>query len=100
LEPRKYTVEGGDAQPARSEYEDGTKKAHKTGPVAPAPGATDQAIAEYTKWLAIFTAFLVLATIGLFVSGERTVDVARQSANAAKDSADAAKKPPIYQNKR
>jgi len=36
--------------------------------------------------------FLVLATIGLFISGERNVSVARRSADAARDSADAAKK--------
>ena len=49
--------------------------------------STDEAVAEYTKWLAIFTLFLVLATIGLFISGERNVEVARMSANAAKTSA-------------
>jgi len=36
--------------------------------------------------------FLVLATLGLFISGERNVEVARRSADAAKDSADAANK--------
>ena len=35
-------------------------------------------------------AFLVLANIALFISGERNVDVARKSAKAVKNSADAA----------
>lgn len=52
---------------------------------------TEEAIAEYTKWLAIFTLFLVLATVGLFVSGERSVEVAGRSADAAKQSADVAR---------
>src|SRR5215216_1312146 len=41
---------------------------------SPAPrthNPTEEAIATYTKWLAIFTPFLVLATISLFISGER-----------------------------
>jgi hypothetical protein len=54
--------------------------------------STDQAIANYTKWVAIFTLFLVLATIALFVSGERNVEVARKSANAARKSADTAER--------
>ena len=41
--------------------------------------ATDKAIAKYTKWLAVFTGFLVLANILLFVSGERSIEVARRS---------------------
>jgi hypothetical protein len=48
---------------------------------------SDKAIARYTKWLAIFTLFLVLATIGLFVSGERAVRVGNRSADAAHQSA-------------
>ena len=60
------------------------------GSPAPSCGnSIDRAIADYTKWLAIFTMFLVLATIGLFVSGERNVGVARRSAEAAQSSADA-----------
>jgi hypothetical protein len=47
--------------------------------------ATDKAIAKYTKLLAVFTGFLVLATILLFVSGERSIGVARRSATAAKE---------------
>ncbi|HWK96046.1 MAG TPA: hypothetical protein VNR39_11535 [Pseudolabrys sp.] len=53
--------------------------------------STEEAIADYTKWLAIFTLFLVLATIGLFISGERNVEVARKSADAARQSAEASK---------
>lgn len=46
-----------------------------------------------TDWLLVlFNGLLVAATIALFVSGERNVEVARKSANAAKDSADAANK--------
>ena len=51
---------------------------------------TDEAVAEYTKWLAVFTMFLVLTTVGLYISGERNVQVANRSAIAAKNSADAA----------
>ncbi len=51
------------------------------------PNPTEEAIADYTKALAVFTAFLVLATLLLFVSGERNVDVARQTAEAANRSA-------------
>jgi hypothetical protein len=52
----------------------------------------EQAIADYTRWLAVFTALLVLATVALFVSGERNVEVAGRSADAAKEGAAAAKK--------
>jgi hypothetical protein len=57
---------------------------------SPAPStrnSTDETIAGYTKWLAIFTLFLVLANIGLFISGERNVEVARKSADAAGQAA-------------
>lgn len=52
---------------------------------------TEQLIADYTRWLAVFTALLVLATVALFVSGERNVEVATKAANAARDGAEAAK---------
>lgn len=53
---------------------------------------TEEAIAEYTKWLAVFTAFLVLATIGLFVSGERMAKISKFSADAANRSAEIAER--------
>jgi hypothetical protein len=53
--------------------------------------ATEEALAHYTKWLAILTAFLVMATLLLFVSGERNVAVAEQSAQAAREAANAAR---------
>lgn len=60
--------------------------------VAPKPhNPAEEAIADYTRWLAIFTSLLVLATVALFVSGERNVEVASRSADAAKVSAQAAK---------
>jgi len=52
---------------------------------------TEEVIAEYTKWLAVFTALLVLATIALFVSGERNVEVANRGAKAAQQSANVAR---------
>jgi hypothetical protein len=78
---------------AKPSYSDQRAGDENSGRVSPAPSrgnATDEAIAEYTKWLAIFTLFLVLATVGLFISGERNVEVARQAANAARQSADLA----------
>jgi hypothetical protein len=54
--------------------------------------ASEDAVARYTKWLAILTLFLVLATIGLFISGERNVEVARVTAEAARESAETTKK--------
>lgn len=62
------------------------------GPPPRTHNPTEQAIADYTRWLAVFTALLVLATISLYVSGERNVDAARKSAKAAIESADAAVK--------
>ena len=45
-----------------------------------------------TDWLLVlFNGLLVLATVALFVSGERNVEVARESANAAQQSANVAK---------
>jgi hypothetical protein len=59
--------------------------------VAPTPhNPTEEAIADYTRWLAVFTALLVLATVALFYSGERNIEIARESADAAKKSADIA----------
>jgi hypothetical protein len=84
----------GNAQPeAKPAYSDQGTSAENSSRASPTPSvsnATDEAIAEYTKWVAIFTLFLVLATIGLFISGERNVEVARQSADAAARAADVA----------
>lgn len=54
--------------------------------------ANEGAIVEYTRWLAFFTAALVLATIALFISGERNVQISRRFAQAAQTSAEAALK--------
>jgi hypothetical protein len=51
----------------------------------------EETIAEYTRVLAVFTGLLVLATIALFVSGERNVKVATEAAKAAQDAANAAR---------
>jgi hypothetical protein len=46
-----------------------------------------------TDWLLVlFNGLLVLATVALFVSGERSVDAARKSAEAAQKAAEAAQK--------
>jgi hypothetical protein len=50
------------------------------------PKSSEEALVQYTKWLALFTAILALATIALFVSGERNVDVARKAADTASDA--------------
>jgi hypothetical protein len=45
-----------------------------------------------TEWLLVlFNGLLVLATVTLFISGERSVTAARKSANAAQQSADVGK---------
>jgi hypothetical protein len=77
------------SEPAYSEQQTSSEYPPRSSAPPSHRNATDEAIAEYTKWLAIFTLFLVLATIGLFVSGERNVEVARKTASAAKESADA-----------
>lgn len=64
--------------------------AHGTVPTH--TNSAEEAVAEYTRWLAFFTAALVFATFALFVSGERNVEVAGRSADAARESAVAAKK--------
>jgi hypothetical protein len=87
----KYSYGQENAEPAYSEQQAGNENALRSSASPRSSSPTDQAIAEYTKWLAIFTLFLVLATIGLFISGERNVQVARRSADAAKQSADAAR---------
>jgi hypothetical protein len=78
-------------KPAYSEQQTSGENAPRTSPPPSSTKSTDDAIANYTKWLAIFTMFLVLATIGLFISGERSVQVARINALAARESADVAK---------
>jgi hypothetical protein len=79
------------AQATHSEQQSGNKDLGGTS-VAPAhTNPAEEAIAEYTRWLAFFTAALVFATIALFISGERNVEVARESAEAAGRSANAAK---------
>jgi hypothetical protein len=58
---------------------------------------TDKALARYTWWLTAFTGVLALATIalciatiGLYVAGEKHIEVALKAANAAETSAKAA----------
>lgn len=57
---------------------------------------TEEAIARYNKYLAIFTGILAvatvglgLATIGLYLTGEKQIAVAKESADAAKLNAQA-----------
>src|ERR1700733_1965537 len=76
-------------EPAYSEQQSGGNNPSGTSSSPSSTKSTDEAIADYTKWLAIFTMFLVLATIGLFISGERSVQVARLNALAAKNAANA-----------
>ncbi len=57
---------------------------------------TEEAIAYYNKWLMFFTAILAvatvglgLATVGLYLTGEKQIAVAKESADAAKLNAEA-----------
>jgi hypothetical protein len=89
----KQKMEGSNEnQATQSEQQHTNKQALRAGTAPAAHNPTEQAIADYTQLLAIFTGLLVLATVALFVSGERNVDVAAQSARSAKDSAEAANK--------
>jgi hypothetical protein len=91
--PEKHGGREIQSKPAYSEQHGGNENAFSASPApSMSKASTDEAIAEYTRWLAIFTMFLVLATLGLFVSGERNVEVARKSAEAAKESAEIASK--------
>lgn len=88
---KEYSYREQKSEPAYSEQRSGDKQASRTSSTPSRSNTTDEAIAEYTKWLAIFTLFLVLATIGLFVSGERSVRISERASIAANRSAEAAK---------
>jgi cytoskeletal protein RodZ len=77
---KEYSNEQEKFEATYSEQRPGNENTVRSSPSPNQAEATDKAIAEYTKWLAIFTLFLVLATIGLFISGERNIEVARQTA--------------------
>jgi hypothetical protein len=97
--PEEHGGREAHSKPAYSEQHTGNENT-LGGSSTPSPSkTTDEAIAEYTKWLAIFTLFLVMATLGLFVSGERGVDAARRSARAAQDAAEIANKSLIATNR-
>jgi hypothetical protein len=74
------------SEPAYSEQQPSKEHSLRTSSSQGGHNPTEEAIAEYTKWLAIFTLFLVLATIALFISGERNVGVAYMAADAAQKS--------------
>ena len=80
------------ADAEQAEQKSANKHFDRGGAIPSERNITDRVIANYTKCLAVFTAFLVLATIGLFVSGERSIEISRRTAVAAKDSATAAQK--------
>src|SRR4051812_33056956 len=52
---------------AQDQQQDGAEKPLGSGASPGDHNPTEQAIASYTKWLAVFTAFLVLATVALFI---------------------------------
>jgi hypothetical protein len=79
------------AEATHSEQKNKNENALGIGAPPEGRNPAEQTIADYTRWLAFFTAALVLATIALFISGERNVDVARRSAFAAEQSAEVAK---------
>ena len=80
------------AQATHSEQKSANKDSVWTSAAPAHTNPTEEAIAKYTLWVAIFTASLVVATIALFISGERNVQVASRSADAAKDSVEVASK--------
>jgi hypothetical protein len=84
--PEEY----GSSEPQRNPAYTEQQSAKEEPPPTLAKAATDEAIAKYTKWLAISTMLLVLATGLLYVSGERNVDVARQSVRVAQVATKAA----------
>jgi hypothetical protein len=88
--PEKYSDAKRYDKPAYSDQQSGDKHPSGAGFAPSRPNPTEETIASYTKWLVIFTGALALATILLFVSGERGVDVARGTAEAAKETADVA----------
>ncbi|QQN61882.1 hypothetical protein JIR23_19925 [Bradyrhizobium diazoefficiens] len=79
-----------EAQSAQTEQQRSNENLPGAGAPPSLKESTDDVIAAYTKWLAVFTALLVLATVALFVSGERNVGAASKAADAASDSAKAA----------
>jgi len=85
--PEKKSYTNSKPEITDSDHQPGKENSLGSRAIPRGSNSTEEAIAEYTKWLAIFTLFLVLATVGLFISGERNVDVARRSADAARDSA-------------
>lgn len=85
--PKKISNAPNNADATQTQNQGDNKKLARSGTLPSLSQRTDEAIADYTKWLAVFTAFLVLATIALFVSGERNVEVSRQAADAANRSA-------------
>jgi hypothetical protein len=64
----------------QTEQQSANKQISGGGAAPSANNGSEETITTYTKWLAIFTALLVLATIALFASGERNIEVARQTA--------------------
>jgi hypothetical protein len=81
-----------DAAATQTEQQSAHKQFGGSGLPPSYSNPTEEAVAEYTKWLAVFTAFLVLATIGLFVSGERMAKISKFSADAANRSAEIAER--------
>jgi hypothetical protein len=64
----------------QTEQQSADKQFPGAGTAPSANNGGEETITTYTKWLAIFTALLVLATVALFASGERNIEVARQTA--------------------
>jgi hypothetical protein len=78
-------------QAAQTQQQGTNEHAEGSSATPRAHSSAEQTIADYTKIVGIFTGLLVIATIFLFISGERNVDVARRTAKAAKESADVAR---------
>jgi hypothetical protein len=86
-------------QTAQTQQHGANEHADGSGATPSAHSSAEQTIADYTKVVGIFTGLLVLATIFLFVSGEKNVDAARKSAKAAQDAADVARDTLIAANR-
>ena len=88
-------------QPAVAEYSNAENRSAGTDENASQHATKGEKKSEWyriftnhlTDWLLVlFNGLLVAATIALFVSGERNVDVARRAANAAQKAAEVAER--------
>jgi hypothetical protein len=89
--PDEIKKNASNEQPAHSQQQSANKQGSRGNAVSVDKKSTDDVVAEYTGWLAVFTALLVLVSafqIGFLIIADKT---ATKTAQAAKESADVAK---------